>query len=198
MTISITVGFIEWCTTDAIVNPANEGLRRGGGACGDIFDTVEMAGGVDRLVAACRAIGHCPTGSAVTTESFGLLASHIIHAVGPKWTGGNRKTITTPDLTDSERNDLLLLKSTYEAILGQCLANGLGSVSIPAVSTGIYGVPKELGAAVAHAVCNSQSGIAVTLVAYGRDPRPRWVNHRTLVEAPHSASTAALRQAGII
>lgn len=192
MTITITVGRIERCATEAIVNPANEGLRRGGGACGHIFAAVERAGGLDRLETACRAIGGCPTGSAVTTPSFGLPARYIIHAVGPVWSKGNRDTITTNDLSPIERGDLLLLKSTYEAVLAECRANGITSVSIPAISTGIFRVPKEFGAAIAHAVCGAQADITVTLVAFDQK------NHRYLTAAPGSVATTVLRQAGII
>ena len=192
MTITITIGRIEQCTTEAIVNPANEGLRRGGGACGHIFAAVERAGGVDRLEAACRAIGRCPTGSAVTTPSFGLPSKFIIHAVGPVWSNGNRDTITTNDLSPAERRDLLLLKSTYEAVVAECRTHGITSVSVPAISTGIFRLPKELGAAVAHAVCGSQNDVAVTLMAFDEE------NRRYLTAAPGSVATTVLRQAGII
>lgn len=192
MTVTITIGRIEVCATEAIVNPANEGLRRGGGACGHIFVAVERAGGVDRLEAACRAIGKCPTGSAVTTPSFGLPARYIIHAVGPVWSKGNREEITTDDLYPAERRDLLLLKSTYEAVVAECRTHGITSVSVPAISTGIFRVPKDLGAAIAHAVCGNQASIDVTLVAFDEE------NRRYLTAAPGSLATTVLRQAGII
>jgi len=192
MTITITIGRIEECATEAIVNPANEDLWRGGGACGHIFAAVEQAGDVNRLEAACTAIGKCPTGSAVTTPSFGLPSKFIIHAVGPVWSKGNRKEIATSDLSPTERDDLLLLKSTYEAVLAECRANGIASVSIPAISTGIFRVPKELGAAIAHAVCGAQTDITVTLVAFDEE------NRRYLENAPTSVATTVLRQAGII
>ncbi len=47
--------------TDAIVNAANDGLWAGSGVCGAIF----QAAGYEQLQAACNAIGHCDTGSAV-------------------------------------------------------------------------------------------------------------------------------------
>ena len=56
--------------TDAIVNAANEGLWEGGGVCGAIF---AEAGSME-LTAACNAIGHCDTGSAVITPGFRLKA----------------------------------------------------------------------------------------------------------------------------
>lgn len=73
--------------TDAIVNAANERLMAGGGVCGAIF----KAAGHSKLQAACNAIGHCDTGSAVITPGFDLKAKYIIHAVGLVWHGGDQK-----------------------------------------------------------------------------------------------------------
>jgi len=45
--------------------------------------------GSHKLQAACNAIGGCDEGSAVITPGFNLKAKYIIHAVGPRWNGGN-------------------------------------------------------------------------------------------------------------
>ena len=93
MTLTIIQGNITYAETDAIVNAANSALREGGGVCGAIFGAVKKVGGQDahrKLTEACQAIGHCPTGDAVITPSFGLKATHIIHAVGPVWSGRTR------------------------------------------------------------------------------------------------------------
>ena len=58
---------------DAVVNAANDGLRAGGGVCGAIFKDAGHA----KLKAACDAIGHCDTGSAVITPGFDLPAKAI-------------------------------------------------------------------------------------------------------------------------
>lgn len=71
---------------DCVVNAANSGLWEGGGVCGAIF----RAAGSSQLQKACNAIGHCDTGSAVITPGFKLNARYIIHAVGPRWNGGNQ------------------------------------------------------------------------------------------------------------
>ena len=76
-------GDITSLEVDAIVNAANEALAPGGGVCGAIHRAAGPA-----LAAACRAIGHCPTGEARITPGFGLPARHVIHAVGPVWHGG--------------------------------------------------------------------------------------------------------------
>jgi O-acetyl-ADP-ribose deacetylase (regulator of RNase III) len=75
--LQVIVGDITRVNADAIVNAANTLLRPGGGVCGAIF----RAAGVEKLTAACDAIGGCLTGSAVLTPAFGIpTAQHIIHA----------------------------------------------------------------------------------------------------------------------
>lgn len=112
--------------TDAVVNAANEGLWAGSGVCGALF----RAAGHDRLQAACDAIGHCDTGSAVITPGFDLRASYIIHAVGPIWAGGSR-------------GEPALLYSAYQAALSLAVEHGCQSVGFPLISSGIFGYPLE-------------------------------------------------------
>lgn len=178
---------------DAIINPANEGLFEGGGLCGAIFGKVRRKGGDQahrQLTDACRAIGHCPTGEAVITPSFGLPIPHIIHAVGPIWTG--RKPLPVgARLTESEASHFALLESTYCSILHLCEAEGIKSVAIPGISTGIFGFPKELAAAVAVAVCQSHDiDMTVNLVAYDD------VSFEYLLAAPSAAAIGWVRSAG--
>ena len=84
--IEATLGDITAERVDAIVNAANNALRRGAGVCGAIF----AAAGPD-LDAACAAIGHCATGDAVVTPGFSLPARWIVHTVGPVWHGGDQR-----------------------------------------------------------------------------------------------------------
>lgn len=111
--------------TDAIVNAANSALTAGGGVCGAIFS----AAGREKMTAACAAIGHCPVGSAVMTDGFALPAKHVIHAVGPVWTGGGQ-------------GEAALLRSCYERALHLAAEHGCESVAFPLISSGIYGYPK--------------------------------------------------------
>jgi O-acetyl-ADP-ribose deacetylase (regulator of RNase III) len=110
---------------DAIVNAANPDLAPGGGVCGAIF---RQAG--PELVAACEALGGCPTGEARITGGFGLRARHIIHAVGPFWQGGHH-------------GEPELLASAYRASLALASGFQLRSIAFPAISTGIYGYPLD-------------------------------------------------------
>lgn len=111
---------------DCIVNAANSGLREGGGVCGAIFKKA----GSPELTAACKAIGGCPTGSAVITPGFRLKAGHIVHAVGPIWKGGSQ-------------GESDLLYSCYQASMQVAMENGLHSIGFPLISSGIFGYPKE-------------------------------------------------------
>ncbi len=172
MTLTIIQGNITYAETDAIVNAANSALREGGGVCGAIFGAVKKVGGQDahrKLTEACQAIGHCPTGDAVITPSFGLKATHIIHAVGPVWSGREDDDLVAP-LTESELKQVDELASAYRAVIRVCKESKLRSVTIPGISTGIYGFPGSVAAVVAKQICENEAGdINVTLIAYNDD-----------------------------
>jgi O-acetyl-ADP-ribose deacetylase len=115
---------------DAIVNAANAGLYPGGGVCGAIHD----AAGPE-LWEACRSLGGCPTGSARITPGFRLRARHVIHAVGPRYTGGP--------------TDAAQLASAYRESLRLAVRCGLKTIAFPSISTGIFGYPVDEAAGVA-------------------------------------------------
>jgi O-acetyl-ADP-ribose deacetylase (regulator of RNase III) len=167
MAMTIETGNITKASTDAIVNAANSGLYEGAGVCGAIFGAVAASGGHQQLTQACREIGHCETGNAVITPSFGLPAGSIIHAVGPVWSGDKNPT---ESLSSDQMKNVNELVSTYRAILRVCRENNLTSVTIPAISTGIYGFPEDLAAAIAHQVCDAEADdVNVTLVGFNSD-----------------------------
>ena len=172
MTLTIIQGNITYAETDAIVNAANSALREGGGVCGAIFGAVKKVGGQDahrKLTEACQAIGHCPTGDAVITPSFGLKATHIIHAVGPVWSGRKDDDLVAP-LNESELKQVDELASAYRAVIRVCKESKLRSVTIPGISTGIYGFLGSVAAVVAKQICENEAGdINVTLIAYNDD-----------------------------
>lgn len=134
--ISIKKVDITQLDTDAIVNAANDGLWAGGGVCGAIF----RAAGYDALTKACEEIGGCQTGSAVITPGFNLKAKNIIHAVGPRWQGGN----------NNEQADLY---HCYMKSLELAFENDIHSIAFPLISSGIFGYPKEDAWEVAITAC---------------------------------------------
>ena len=123
--------------TDAIVNAANDRLLAGGGVCGAIF----QAAGYEQLQAACDAIGHCDTGSAVITPGFDVKAQYIIHAVGPRWSGGNH-------------GEPQLLYGAYRSSLELAVENGCRAIAFPLISAGIFGYPVEQAWQVAIQACS--------------------------------------------
>lgn len=122
--VSIRKIGITKLNTDAVVNAANSGLWEGGGVCGYIFRDA----GSKEMTEACNKIGHCDEGSAVITPGFKLPAKFVIHAVGPRWSGGNR-------------NEPALLYSAYQKSLELAKKNGLHSIGFPLISAGIFGYP---------------------------------------------------------
>lgn len=129
--LDVLVADITTLDVDAIVNAANSRLVRGGGVDG----AIHRAAGPE-LQAECATLGGCDTGAAKITRGYRLPAKHVIHAVGPVWSGGS---------ADEER----LLASCYRTGLGLAADHQLASIAFPAISTGIYGFPADLAGRIA-------------------------------------------------
>lgn len=125
--IIIKKGDITKEDSDAIVNPANNSLQHGGGAAAAIV----KAGGIqiqedsNNLI---NKIGLLPTGKAVITYGHNLKAKFIIHTVGPIMGEGN----------ESQK-----LKKAVKSVLNLAESYNLRSISIPAISSGVFGFPKD-------------------------------------------------------
>lgn len=119
---------ITTLAVDAIVNAANCALSGGGGVDG----AIHRAAGPE-LLAECRKVSPCPTGSAKLTPGFRLQAGHVVHAVGPVWEGGLR-------------GEDELLASAYRSCMQLAAKHGFASLAFPAISCGAYRFPVQRAA----------------------------------------------------
>lgn len=129
--ITIRRGDITEFLCDAIVNAANSSLLGGGGVDG----AIHRAAG-PQLLAACRKIGGCPTGSAVITPGFNLPAKFVIHTVGPIY-------------EDGMQGEAALLRACHMESLRLAAKNGARTIAFPAISCGVYGYPLDEAAPIA-------------------------------------------------
>jgi O-acetyl-ADP-ribose deacetylase (regulator of RNase III) len=139
----VTVGDITHEDVDAIVNAANSKLMGGGGVDGAIH-----AGAGPELLEACREVratkypDGLPTGKSVITPGGQLRARHVIHTVGPIYGKHNGE-------------EPRLLADAYRGAIRLAASHGLKTIAIPAISTGVYGYPKEEAAKIARTAVES-------------------------------------------
>jgi O-acetyl-ADP-ribose deacetylase (regulator of RNase III) len=145
--IFISRGNITTFATDAVVNAANIHMLGGGGVDGAIHRHAgpELRAYCEQLpvrgTAENRLLIRCHTGSCIITPGFKLPCKWIIHTVGPIW----------------EPEDEFFNEGAAEEMLADCYANvltaamflGIKSIAIPAISTGVYGFPRERAAKIA-------------------------------------------------
>jgi O-acetyl-ADP-ribose deacetylase len=134
--LTLAEGDLTLVDADAIVNAANHSLLGGGGVDG----AIHRRGGPE-ILAACKRLratrfpDGLPTGEAVITTGGRLLARHVIHTVGPVFSGNPRVAG--------------LLAACHTNSLELALREGLRTIAFPAISTGVYGYPVELAAPIA-------------------------------------------------
>ncbi|HET6881350.1 MAG TPA: O-acetyl-ADP-ribose deacetylase [Pirellulales bacterium] len=164
--IELHQGDITQQEVDAIVNAANSHLAGGGGVDG----AIHRRGGPTIMAETRRQYPQgCPTGSAVISAAGDLPAKYVIHAVGPRWSGGNKG--------EAEQ-----LAEAYRRSLELAVEHGCGSVAFPAISTGAYAYPLDEASRVAL------TAVRDFLVTHGR---PEVVRFALLGEA-FGAFSAAL------
>ncbi|REK08962.1 MAG: O-acetyl-ADP-ribose deacetylase [Planctomycetota bacterium] len=138
-TLELALGDITDQEVDAIVNAANSQLAGGGGVDG----AVHRRGGRTIMADTTKRYpGGCPTGSAVISTAGDLPARFVIHAVGPRWGGG-------------QSGEAKLLESAYRTALGLASEHGCASVALPALSCGVYGYPIDEASRIALATTQS-------------------------------------------
>ena len=155
--VRVLVGDITKQEVGAVVNAANSSLLGGGGVDG----AIHRAGG-PAILEECRELlrtrypGGLPTGEAVITTGGALAARYVIHTVGPVYgRHGGREAE--------------LLARCYRNSLALCAEHNLASIAFPAISTGVYGYPREEAAAV------SSTAIMEFLAAEDSAPQVRLV-----------------------
>jgi len=122
-TIKVVRGDITEMEVDVIVNAANSHLQHGGGVAGAI---VRKGGSV--VQEESNHIGFVAVGSCALTSGGRLKASHVIHAVGPRWGEGDEER----KLKDAVHNTLVLASQ-----------KSFRTLAMPAISAGIFGFPKD-------------------------------------------------------
>jgi O-acetyl-ADP-ribose deacetylase (regulator of RNase III) len=128
--VVLVQGDITEQNADAIVNAANPELGGGGGVDG----AIHRAAGPSLMEETRRRYPQgCRTGDAVPTAAGLLSARYVFHAVGPVWRGG-------------QQQEAKLLASAYQRCLELAVEYQCRSIAFPAISTGVYGYPRDLAA----------------------------------------------------
>ena len=142
--VVVRKGDLTHSRDDSIVNPANQDLNNAGGAAA----AISKAAG-DEFESECQEYikqnGSLPTGKAMTTTAGNLMCDKVINAVGPIYRNKVRD--------DNERNQL---RDAVVSILSEFKKENLGSINIPAISTGIFNFPIDKCAGIIGSVVKAE------------------------------------------
>ena len=175
--VTVRVGDITQQQVDAVVNAANSTLLGGGGVDG----AIHRAGGPD-IVAACRELRRTrypdglPTGEAVITTAGRMPAQHVIHTVGPVYGAAGEQAAD-------------LLAACYRNALLLAVQHTLTTLAFPAISTGVYGYPREEAAvvasrAMADLLAANASLKEIHLVFFARQDADIFITHQIFPAFP--------------
>jgi O-acetyl-ADP-ribose deacetylase (regulator of RNase III) len=162
--LHVEKGDITRYDVDAIVNAANTSLLGGGGVDGAIHRAAGPA-----LLEECRTLGGCRPGEAKITGGYNLKARHVIHTPGPVYRNG--KSGERDVLASSYRNSMILARDY-----------NLRSIAFPAISTGVYGYPRDEACEVAvstvlESMKNAGYRIDVYFVLFDNDSYNLYLNY---------------------
>ena len=167
--LELVQGDVTLQEVDAVVNAANSRLAGGGGVDGAIH---RRGGPAIMQETNAKYPEGCPTGSAVMSGGGHLAAKHVIHAVGPVWSGGARGE------ADS-------LAAAYRRCLELAVEHDFRSVAFPSLSTGAYLYPTDQAARVA---------LATVIEFLKANGRPETVRFVLFTEGILGAFSAALEE----
>jgi O-acetyl-ADP-ribose deacetylase len=168
-TIELHQGDITLQEVDAIVNAANSRLAGGGGVDGAIH---RRGGPTIMKDTHVHYPQGCPTGSAVISTAGSLNARHVIHAVGPVWSGG-------------QHGEAELLAAAYHRCFELAAKNDCHSIALPALSTGAYRFPMQQAAQIA---------ITTAIDFLERNAQPELVRFVLFDAAAYTIFAATLRE----
>ncbi|HLR29565.1 MAG TPA: macro domain-containing protein [Paenalcaligenes sp.] len=182
-TIAILHGDITAIAADAIVNSANETLLPGGGVSGAIH---QAAGPTVAKVCTdyYHTHGEQTAGTVIPTPAGKLSAQYILHAIGPRW-------------QDGHHNEAKDLAQTYQNIIQSADKLGLKSVSIPAISVGIFAFPLDAATKIAlntltKTLQKSQYVRTVLLVCFNQEITQTYTHISASIATPRQIQIISL------
>ncbi|CAH1250764.1 DTX3L [Branchiostoma lanceolatum] len=133
ITVRVYEGDLTQETVDAVVNAANKRLEHAGG----VALAISEAGGKKIQKESSdyvRKHGPLAIGQAMHTGAGKMFCRYVIHTVGPKWKSHGDEETVKVQLNEAMFNVLHYASNHLKA----------ASIAIPAISSGIFGVPVDI------------------------------------------------------